>query len=100
MGSLEVCAEWNTATDPMLTQPYSVRSETLLIDLADFRELSFDPDTNIATASTSITGGELNPMLARYGRFFAGGHCPTVGIGGFLLQGYVDSTCLCRSISC
>ncbi|MEK7253673.1 MAG: FAD-binding protein, partial [Bacteroidota bacterium] len=30
---------------------------------------------------------ELNPFLKRKGRFFNGGHCPTVGIGGFLLQG-------------
>ena len=27
------------------------------------------------------------PYLEERGRFFPGGHCPTVGIGGFLLQG-------------
>ncbi|MET0526631.1 MAG: FAD-binding protein, partial [Nocardioides sp.] len=32
-------------------------------------------------------GSELSPFLAERGRFFVGGHCPTVGIGGFLLQG-------------
>ena len=32
-------------------------------------------------------GGELSPYLESYGRFFPGGHCPTVGLGGFLLQG-------------
>ena len=29
----------------------------------------------------------LAPYLAERGRFFVGGHCPTVGVGGFLLQG-------------
>jgi FAD/FMN-containing dehydrogenase len=66
---------------------HSVRQQSLLIDLKGLRELSFDPDANIATVSPSITGGELNPYLAKFGRFFAGGHCPTVGLGGFLLQG-------------
>ena len=32
-------------------------------------------------------GAELAPFLAARGRFFPGGHCPTVGLGGFLLQG-------------
>ncbi len=32
-------------------------------------------------------GAELAPYLDARGRFFPGGHCPTVGIGGFLLQG-------------
>ena len=32
-------------------------------------------------------GAELAPYLEERGRFFPGGHCPTVGIGGFLLQG-------------
>ena len=32
-------------------------------------------------------GAELAPYLEARGRFFPGGHCPTVGIGGFLLQG-------------
>jgi FAD/FMN-containing dehydrogenase len=29
----------------------------------------------------------MAPYLAERGRLFPGGHCPTVGIGGFLLQG-------------
>ena len=39
-------------------------------------------------ASPAVQGGaELSPFLEERGRFFPGGHCPTVGIGGFLLQG-------------
>jgi hypothetical protein len=29
----------------------------------------------------------LNTFLAEKGVMFAGGHCPDVGLGGFLLQG-------------
>jgi FAD/FMN-containing dehydrogenase len=67
---------------------WSVRDEALLIDLGGFRELSYDESTGIVTATTSVKGGdELNPYLGKFGRFFNGGHCPSVGIGGFLLQG-------------
>lgn len=67
---------------------WSVRDDTLLIDLGDLREMSYDADTGIASATPSVQGGaELSPYLASHGRFFPGGHCPTVGIGGFLLQG-------------
>lgn len=67
---------------------WSVRSDALVLDLGGLRELSYDPATGIATASPAIQGGlELDPFLAAHDRFFPGGHCPTVGIGGFLLQG-------------
>lgn len=67
---------------------WSVRGDALLIDLGNFRELAYDPATGIATATPSVKGGdELNPYLGEFGRFFNGGHCPSVGIGGFLLQG-------------
>ncbi|KAK9899482.1 FAD-binding domain-containing protein [Cystobasidium minutum MCA 4210] len=65
----------------------SVRNKSILIDLGNLKELSYDSATRIVTVSPSTTGGELNPYLARWGRFFGGGHCPTVGLGGFLLQG-------------
>ncbi|MFD3583529.1 FAD-binding oxidoreductase [Streptomyces sp. NPDC058683] len=67
---------------------WSVRRDTLLIDLGGFREMAYDPRTGIVTATPSVKGGdELNPYLGEFGRFFNGGHCPSVGIGGFLLQG-------------
>lgn len=67
---------------------WSVRKDALLIDLGGFRELAYDPGTRIVSATPSVKGGdELNPYLAEFGRFFNGGHCPSVGIGGFLLQG-------------
>ncbi|BEL04556.1 FAD-binding oxidoreductase [Actinoplanes sichuanensis] len=67
---------------------WSVRDDALVIDLGGLRELGYDETTGIATASPAIQGGsELAPFLASHGRFFVGGHCPTVGLGGFLLQG-------------
>lgn len=67
---------------------WSVRSDALVIDLGGLHELEYDEATGIVTASPSTQGGaELSPYLAERDRFFVGGHCPTVGIGGFLLQG-------------
>jgi FAD/FMN-containing dehydrogenase len=73
---------------------WSLRDDTLLIDLAAFTRMSYDSDTGIVTAGPAIRGGvDLDPFLANRGRFFAGGHCPTVGIGGFLLQGGMGWNC-------
>lgn len=67
---------------------WSVRDDALLIDLGALRGLEYDDATGIVVAGPSTKGGtELGPFLAARGRFFGGGHCPTVGIGGFLLQG-------------
>ncbi|MBV9367327.1 MAG: FAD-binding oxidoreductase [Solirubrobacterales bacterium] len=67
---------------------WSLRDDALLIDLGAMREMTFDPDTGIATARPAVKGGaELAPFLSRHGRVFTGGHCPGVGLGGFLLQG-------------
>lgn len=73
---------------------WSLRDDTLLIDLAAFTHLSYDDETGIATAGPAVRGGvDLDPYLARFDRFFAAGHCPTVGIGGFLLQGGMGWNC-------
>jgi FAD/FMN-containing dehydrogenase len=67
---------------------WSVRDDALLIDLGDLSELLYDADGGVAGATPSIKGGvELTPRLEREGRMFTGGHCESVGLGGFLLQG-------------
>jgi FAD/FMN-containing dehydrogenase len=67
---------------------WSVRDDALLIDLGGMHELGLDLMTGVATASPAVRGGlELAPYLARHGRMFTGGHCESVGLGGFLLQG-------------
>jgi FAD/FMN-containing dehydrogenase len=67
---------------------WSLRNGTLLIDLAALNGISYDEGTGIVSAGPAVKGGdELSPFLEERGRFFGGGHCPSVGIGGFLLQG-------------
>jgi hypothetical protein len=67
---------------------WSLRDDSLLIDLGALNALAYDPDTAIASAGPAVEGGnELNALLARHGRFFATGGSPNVSLGGFLLQG-------------
>jgi len=67
---------------------WSVRDDALVIDLGALQEISYDDGTGIVSVSPAVQGGAvLAPYLAARGRFFVGGHCPTVGVGGFLLQG-------------
>lgn len=67
---------------------WSVREGGLLIDLSLMKEIELDEATGIVAARPAVKGGdELSPVLEAKGRFFNGGHCPSVGIGGFLLQG-------------
>jgi len=73
---------------------WSLRDDTLLIDLAAFTGMGYDEATAIVTVGPAVRGGlDLDPFLAARGRFFAGGHCPTVGLGGFLLQGGMGWNC-------
>ena len=73
---------------------WSLREDTLLIDLAAFTGMDYDEKTGIVTVGPAVRGGlDLDPFLAGQGRFFAGGHCPTVGLGGFLLQGGMGWNC-------
>jgi len=67
---------------------WSLRDDALLIDLGAMREISYDGSSGVARVRPAVTGGaELAPFLTARGRAFPAGHCPTVGLGGFLLQG-------------
>jgi FAD/FMN-containing dehydrogenase len=67
---------------------WSVRDDALLIDLGAMRDLRYDAATGVAAARPAVQGGtELAPFLAERGRAFPGGHCQSVGLGGYLLQG-------------
>jgi FAD/FMN-containing dehydrogenase len=65
----------------------SVRDAALLVDLSRMNGVDFDPQTRIAGVQPGARGRDLNGLLAGHGLFFPSGHCPTVGLGGFLLQG-------------
>jgi FAD/FMN-containing dehydrogenase len=67
---------------------WSVRDDGILLDLKHFNKMDLDIETGIVKVQPATKGGnELNPYLQQHGRMFCGGHCPSVGIGGFLLQG-------------
>ncbi|KAL6235089.1 hypothetical protein BDW75DRAFT_230595 [Aspergillus navahoensis] len=73
---------------------WSVRDESILIDLGNYKHLEVDAERRTACASPSMTGKEINGRLIReYGLMFPGGHCPDVGLGGFLLQGGMGWNC-------
>jgi FAD/FMN-containing dehydrogenase len=67
----------------------SIQDDSVLIDLQNWKGISYDQSTGIVTATSATTGAELNEFLTPYGRMFAGGHCPSVSLGGFLLGGGV-----------
>ena len=67
---------------------WSLHDDALLIDLGHLRSLTYDEATGIVSAGPATKGSlELEPFLTERGRAFPAGHCATVGIGGFLLQG-------------
>lgn len=73
---------------------WSVRDESILIDLGKYKLLDVDPVEKVARASPSMTGRDINRVLTKeFGLMFPGGHCPDVGIGGFLLQGGMGWNC-------
>ncbi|KAF4338444.1 FAD binding domain protein [Fusarium beomiforme] len=75
---------------------WSVRDEALLIDLGKWNYIAFDENSMVATVSPSTTGRMLNKFLSERGYMFPGGHCPDVGLGGFLLQGGMGWNCKVR----
>ena len=68
---------------------WSVRDDALVIDLGLVCESSRTTRRpgSCRPRRRSRAAPSSAPYLEARGRFFPGGHCPTVGIGGFLLQG-------------
>ncbi len=66
---------------------WSVRESGILVDMRNFNKVEYDENTGIAKVQPATRNLDLQPILESKDRFFAGGHCPTVAVGGFLLQG-------------
>jgi FAD/FMN-containing dehydrogenase len=67
---------------------WGLREGSLLLDVHRLKTIELDAQTGVAIVDSGVKGGEeLAPFLAERGRMFHGGHCPTVGVAGFLLQG-------------
>jgi FAD/FMN-containing dehydrogenase len=72
---------------------WSVRDDAILIDLGKYNFIEYDEETKIVKVSPSTTGKMLAEYLSVKDRMFGGGHCPDVGLGGFLLQGGMGWNC-------
>jgi FAD/FMN-containing dehydrogenase len=59
----------------------------MLIDLADMCALTVDAEARTARLQPGLRGTDFNRALRKHDLFFPSGHCMTVGLGGFLLQG-------------
>jgi len=77
---------------------WSVRDDAVLVDLGNYKHIELDESTGIVSASPSTTGRMLNDVLREKGLMFPGGHCPDVGLGGFLLQGGMGWVCKVTAI--
>jgi FAD/FMN-containing dehydrogenase len=64
-----------------------LREGTLLLDLSAMTGVDLDPDSGTAAVEPGVIGSRLAETLRPHGLFFPTGHCTTVGLGGFLLQG-------------
>jgi len=66
---------------------FSLRDGGLLIDLGRLKQVSLHREARRAEIQPAVTSRELNRQLAAHGLAFPVGHCPTVSLSGFLLNG-------------
>lgn len=64
----------------------SLCDNAVMIDLNKIRGISID-QSNVATIGSGATLGETYWQLHARGRWYSGGTCPNVGMGGYLLGG-------------
>ena len=64
-----------------------LRDNAMLVDLSRMRGMRVESSDRTAWVQPGLQGDALNRLLERDGLFFPTGHCESVGLGGFLLQG-------------
>ena len=64
-----------------------LRDGGMLIDLSRLASFGIDADSRSAWVQPGLKGTDFNRALRQHDLFFPSGHCMTVGLGGFLLQG-------------
>ncbi|MFM9969772.1 MAG: FAD-dependent oxidoreductase, partial [Burkholderiales bacterium] len=64
-----------------------LREGGMLLDVGRLQEWSINIPAKTAWVRPGVIGSDLNRALRAHGLFFPTGHCTTVGLGGFLLQG-------------
>ncbi|TGR10526.1 FAD-binding oxidoreductase [Mesorhizobium sp. M4B.F.Ca.ET.190.01.1.1] len=64
-----------------------MRDGGILLDMSAFDKLHVDATAKSATVGPAVKGAKLIEKAGELGLFFPGGHCDTVALGGYLLQG-------------
>jgi len=64
-----------------------LRDGGMLLDLSRLDSLDIDAETGTAVVGPGCRGNVALAKLAEHDLFFPAGHCPGVGLGGYLLQG-------------
>jgi FAD/FMN-containing dehydrogenase len=65
----------------------AVADAAVMIDLAEMKSASVDPEARVIAAQGGMTWGELNDAAAEHGLAVTGGAVSTTGIGGYTLGG-------------
>jgi len=65
----------------------AVADGAVMIDLAELKSASVDPEARVIAAQGGMTWGELNDAAAEHGLAVTGGAVSTTGIGGYTLGG-------------
>jgi FAD/FMN-containing dehydrogenase len=65
----------------------AVADGAVMVDLAEMKSATVDPEAGVVTAQGGMTWGELNTAAAEHGLAVTGGAISTTGIGGFTLGG-------------
>ena len=63
------------------------REGGMLLDVGGLDHCEIRPDERRVVAGPGMWGSRLNLELEAYGLFFPAGHCESVALGGYLLQG-------------
>ncbi|MFI9557441.1 FAD-binding oxidoreductase [Nonomuraea endophytica] len=64
-----------------------LRQDGMVIDLSDLRQVEIAPDLSTARLGPGVTNDVVHAALEKANRAFPVGHCPSVGVGGYLLSG-------------
>ena len=65
----------------------AVRDDGPLLDLLQLKGIEVDPEARTTTIEPGVRVRDLEQVLTPQGLYFPVGHCPTVGITGYILGG-------------
>ncbi len=79
---------------------FSLRDDSLLIDLGRLKNVSIDREAHIAVIQPAVSSRDFNRRLAAEGLAFPVGHCGIVPMSGFLLNGGIGWNFNAWGMSC